>query len=46
MPEDKIDDTITIQILNLVDLNPTKDPNEESVGYDPYNNVPDAVSTQ
>ncbi len=46
MPEDKNDDTIIIEILTLVEPKPATNPNEEPAGHDPYENVPDAESTQ
>ncbi len=46
MPEDKKDDTITMEVLILVEPKTAKNPNEEPAGYNPYDNVPDAESTQ
>ncbi len=46
MLENKNGDTITMKNLILVERPPAKNPNEEPAGYDPYDNVPDAESTQ
>ena len=49
MHKEETGDTVDIPIMTvrtLAELDSAKNPNKESLGYDPYNNVPDAESTQ